>query len=317
MLSFFKEYFTFTRDQRNGIIVLLIIIALLMATPYVLPLFVKQSEVDISQFKKEIEEFEKRKSKSPERADAHDISASTLFYFDPNEISEEGWLQLGVREKIVRIILNYRAKGGKFDEKEDLKKIYGFDEQTYLRLEPYILIPEKDPEEVERETTDPFDKTVYSAKKPRFEKEFERRSTPYIPKEPEPIVVELNSADSMTLTKVRGIGPVLSKRIIKYRDRLGGFVNVNQLREVYGIDTTFLDQIISSTYVNLALIKKLNVNQASYDEIAAHPYFGKNLAKAITNYRAQHGMFKVEDDLRKIYLIDENVFVKIEPYLSF
>ncbi len=311
MLNFLKEYFSFSRGERNGIVVLLFIIVILIALPHLIEFFRQRKEIDFSQFQKEIEEFEKQQALAKEKKIKHDTSAFELFNFDPNEISEADWHRLGVAEKTARTIINYRSKGGYFDEKTDLLKIYGFDSAKYEMLEPYIVFAENN-----QDVIDPLDKSVF--KKPEEEKPKENysyeRKTGYKPNEI--IIVELNSADSATLVKVRGIGPTLSKRIIKYRDKLGGFVSVRQMMEVYGMDSTWFETMKPSLRVDSMLTSKIAINSVLQEDLEKHPYFGRNVAKAIINYRQQHGSFSGVDDLKKIYLVDEKLFQKIKPYIT-
>lgn len=128
--------------------------------------------------------------------------------------------------------------------------------------------------------------------------------------------VEINSADSAAWEALPGIGPVFAARIVKFRDKLGGFLSVEQIREVYGIqDSTF--QLISP-YLKIGTpwIHKININTATKEELKSHPYIRWQLANMIVDYRNQHGNFASLDDLKKMQLITDEVFAKIVPYLS-
>jgi len=317
MLNFLKEYFIFSRGERNGIIVLLIIIVILIFLPYFLSFLRERIEIDFSQFQKEIQEFKKQQALAQEKNNNQNSRSFELFDFDPNEITKADWKKLGVNEKIARIIMNYRKKGGVFWDKDDLLKIYGFDTAKYEILVPYIVITEDDEQSKEKYAMNPLDKPVYKKlykqkqkpkKYPRYEKK-----TEYKPKEK--IVVELNAADSLMLVGVNGIGPVLSIRIIKYRNMLGGFVNVDQIMEVYGMDSTWFQIMKPSLRVDGNQVSKIQINNITQWDLQKHPYFRKNVAKAILNYRQQHGAFTSIGDLQKIYLVDENLFQKIKPYI--
>jgi len=312
--NFFKEYFTFSRGERNGIIVLLFIIMILIALPYLLEFFRQQKEIDFSQFEKDIKEFEKQQAHAREMKVNKDTAAFEPFNFDPNELSEADWRKLGVSAKTARTIINYRSKGGFFDEKEDLLKIYGFDTAKYKTLEPYIVLAHNE----ENEEMDPFDKPVFRKKgedkKQRSNEKFsyERKTESGVQ---ENFVVELNSADTAALLKVKGIGPLLSRRIIKYREMLGGFVKVEQLMEVYGMDSLWFQTMKSSLTIDNGLVSKIAINAVTLEDLEKHPYFGRSVAKTIVNYRQQHGGFRSVDDLKKVYSIDEKLFAKIEPYI--
>lgn len=128
--------------------------------------------------------------------------------------------------------------------------------------------------------------------------------------------VEINSADSAAWEALPGIGPVLAVRIIKFRDKLGGFLSIEQVREVYGIqDSTF--QLISSYLkIGKASVHKININTASKEELKSHPYIRWQLANMIVDYRNQHGNFASLDDLKKLQQMTDEVLAKMVPYLS-
>jgi DNA uptake protein ComE-like DNA-binding protein len=128
---------------------------------------------------------------------------------------------------------------------------------------------------------------------------------------------DLNKADSAQLISIYGIGGTLSIRIIKYRNRLGGFISTVQLKEVYGLDSTVVNELVKKSFIEENFRpKSLDINLATEKELAAHPYIKYALAKAITAYRFQHGHFTSIDDLTNIAIIDDTTFEKIKPYLS-
>ena len=127
---------------------------------------------------------------------------------------------------------------------------------------------------------------------------------------------DLNNADTSQLKKIYGIGDKLSMRILKYRDVLGGFVDMDQLKEVYGLDSLVIDRLIeNSTIQNEFQPKKININTASEKQLSTHPYLNK-VAKAIISYRFQHGDFKAVEDIRNVSSLDEKSVQRIIPYLK-
>lgn len=126
----------------------------------------------------------------------------------------------------------------------------------------------------------------------------------------------INAADTNEIDNLRGVSKGLSVRIFKYRERLGGFINHKQLKEVWGMDSStylkIIEQIDTSTY----RINKININDADLDELAKHPYIGYRLAKVIVNYREQHGNFYKIEDLMKIHIMNADIFAKIERYIT-
>lgn len=226
------------------------------------------------------------------------------FNFDPNTATVAQLQELGLPQFIAERIDKYRSKGGKFRKKEDLAKIYGLYPETYERLEPYILLPSAEEAVVNTPQTELIAQPV--AEKPAA----------IVPKKPEaPARFDLNTTDTTQLKLIRGIGSAYAKRIIKFRDILGGFANAEQIRETYGLPPETADELLRYGYVGNN-IKKLKINQVSIAELR-HPYLKFVQARAIIAYREQHGSFKSIEDLKQIKIIDEATIQKIEPYLDF
>lgn len=223
---------------------------------------------------------ESQKGKAEEVLDL--VLNPEYFEFDPNTISLKEWQKLGLSKKQGDVILNYISKGGRFYKKEDLKKIYSITEEQFKNLEPYIRIDEA--------------KTVQSSSSN--------------------IIVEINSADSLQLIQVRGIGASYASRILKYRNKLGGFYNKEQLLEVYGLNQDKYNQIESSFRVDLGNIKKININQATVKELIKHPYLDYQLAKKIVEVRGFNGDFNSVEELIEFKLIEKEIFERIKYYLS-
>ena len=213
------------------------------------------------------------------------------FPFDPNSLPAQGWLELGFPERTVRIILNYRDKGGRFRKKEDLAKIYGVTEEQYQVLEPYIeisapVVPENKP----------------------FQK-FERP-------ERKPLIVDINLADTTAFIALPGIGSKLAARIIAFREKLGGFYKVEQVKEVYGLADSVFQKIRVYLVQSDAPLRKININTATEEELKAHPYIRYSLARPILAYRNTHGPFRSVEDLKNVMAVSIEIFEKVKPYLS-
>ncbi|MNE64115.1 Helix-hairpin-helix motif protein [compost metagenome] len=115
---------------------------------------------------------------------------------------------------------------------------------------------------------------------------------------------------------LKGIGPVFARRIIKYRDRLGGFYRKEQLKEVYGIDSLVYLSIERNISVDISKIKLTNINTASFNDLKRYPYLSNKQINTLLNYRKQHGLFSSVNDVKKDDIIDEDVLRRIIPYLS-
>ena len=227
-----------------------------------------------------------------------------FFPFNPNSVSVDSLMLLGVPARLAHTIQNYRVKGGKFKAKEDLKKIYGFPDSIYQRLEPFIVIPaggfKRDEDKVKISATDDSPK--------KQEKKPDRTLAAF----------DLNQADSLQLLQWKGIGPVLASRIIRFRSKLGGFVEEQQLYEVYGLDSVLVKKIIDVAFIDEGFQpEKIPVNKVSAAELAAHPYISPTQAKRLVEYRKQHGPFRSLSDFSNIHTLDPIFIKKVAPYIRF
>ena len=143
----------------------------------------------------------------------------------------------------------------------------------------------------------------------------ERSASISSPKQAKTWKVDVNSADTTALIDLPGIGSKLALRIINFREKLGGFYAIEQLKETYGLPDSTFQKIRPFLYLS-GSVKKININTANKDELKLHPYIKWNLCNAIVEYRNQHGLFKTLEDLKRIHAIDETTFSKIAPYLN-
>src|SRR5690348_17239841 len=294
--SSFKSYLSFSKRERQGIIVLLILIAGVLTAPYLFPSLPETEATDLGAFQQAVKQLgreapgvspgnnKRERSATGIKAPA----AAHLFYFDPNHLSPRGWAALGVEEKTILTIQHYLAKGGHFYTKEALQKIYGLHPEEYERLAPYIRIGPL----AQKTFAAPPNNITYN------------------------VNVEINSADTAGFILLRGIGSRLAGRIVKFRDKLGGFTTVDQIREVYGLPDSVFFGIKSHLTVNDSLLRRININTADVKILQQHPYISYNLANSIVQYRRQHGVFGGVEDIKSLALVDEEIYRKIAPYLA-
>ncbi len=128
--------------------------------------------------------------------------------------------------------------------------------------------------------------------------------------------LELNQADTLDFQQLRGIGPAYARRIVAYRERLGGFVRLDQLREVWGIDSLLFQRILPSVYLRQQKPRPLKINQADLYTLRTHPYLDYYQAKEIYLHRLKHGNFSQLQQIRRVNLMDSGTFARLEPYLS-
>ena len=220
------NFLHFNKQERNGVFVLCSIIAILFLIRWLLPLFTKEEqaiqffsikETIDTQNLKLINDSVNKNVTQKEQLIIH--SSSERFVFNPNTITTEDAIKLGLPKKTVKILIKYRSKGGKFYKPEDLKKLYGLSQSLYQELEPYILIPSN--REIKKDTVEYFANKFKSKEK---------------------VLIDLNSSDSLAIVYLKGIGPAFTKRIIKYRTLLGGFHSMSQIKEIYGMtDSMFVN----------------------------------------------------------------------------
>ncbi len=281
----------FSRSQRNGLIVLSFLMVLSFFIPKLFGLFETHNRTDFSEYEKQIDNlYKQKKTLYAKTQPKKDIK---LFKFNPNVLDEQAFYKLGLSPKQVKQILNYRDKGGKFKIKTDLAKIYAIDNNTYQKLEPYIQLPEK----IKHQTTKVKNKVKTFSKNQKVVK------------------VNICTADEKTLQTIKGIGAVFSKRIVAFRNKLGGFYSKNQLKEVYGISPEIFQKIEPQVFVE-GKVTKLNVNFSTAGELSKHPYISKKLGKQIAKERSINGAYKSLDDFIKRINIFSDELEKLKPYIE-
>jgi len=310
------EYLSFTRKERAGITVIFLLIILCVTLPFLFPLFIHEKPVDHTAFEKEIaalniQEQDSSGNYSTRNFDENNFAQyqsytknnytknpkGELFYFDPNTLTAAGWVKLGVREKTANTIRNYISKGGRFNKPEDIGRIWGLHEDEVKRLLPYVNIAEK-----------PLNKPVTAASPPAFNT-YEKPTFTIAS-------IEINEADTTAFKALPGIGTKLAGRIVAFREKLGGFYKVDQVAETFALPDSVFRKIKDKLVINNTRVKKININSATADELKVHPYIRYNMANAIVQYRTLHGQFANLDDLKKIMIITDDVYLKITPYLT-
>ena len=296
----FREYLSFHKSERRGVYLLLGVLVSLIFFNVYQRVFWKSSweEIELKYGPAIVEFSDLQDSLSENSSSPKPWIPSTIEYFefDPNTLDSTGWVSLGFSPKQTVAILKYRDAGAVVRKPEDVKKLFVVDESKYADLEPYISI-----------------KPLPEKAQPT--KIFEDRGA-YKQESFEPIIVELNSADTAQLKKLYGIGPSFAKRIVKYRDLLGGYVVKEQVLEVYGMDSARYLPLEESLLVDTTYRTRININTADFKTLLRHPYLNKNQVKAIVNYRKQHGDFRSISELRKIHLISLEDLEKLNSYLS-
>lgn len=229
-----------------------------------------------------------------------------LFRFDPNTADSTQLLRLGLAPWMVRNIYRYRAKGGVFRQKSDFARVYGLTRGQYRALEPYIVIgSDYQPAYSEAAKDKPAKGYADSAQS--------HRQYNYQQKLREGESVSLNTADTSALKRIPGIGSYFARRIVSYRERLGGFDRAEQLLEIEG----FPERALRYIKVDVGGISKLHVNKMTLSQLRRHPYINYYQAKSIVDYRRLHGPLH---SLGQLHLLNEftgDDLKRLEPYVDF
>lgn len=210
------------------------------------------------------------------------ISDKKPILIDPNTASKEELLEVGVPEFAANNWVKFVNAGAKIYEKSDLEKIYGLTPESINSINAKMLYPNK-PARFKKPTLMSFD---------------------------------INEADAFEFSAIPGIGKILSERIVKFRDKLGGFHSPDQLKEVYGIVDSVIENHLEYLEINTE-VKMININSGTIKDLSSHPYCNWRAAEIIVNYRKQHGAFSKPEELNEIRAFEKKWVLKISPYLSF
>lgn len=308
MIQKIKDFFEFGKSEFRGIVALMIILFALIAVNIAISDISKDQGNPDDRFKQEVTAFELRqrilsdsiaatkpKWGSHERSEVSffGVDKSVMknelnpFPFNPNNLPAELWQKMGLTEKQIKSIKNFESKGGKFKTKEDFKKMYAISAEEYSILEPFITIP-----------VDTSHK--YFPKKVKFANQS----------------VELNTADSLDLQKIPGLGVGLSRRIVNQRAKLGGFYSLHQLEEIFGIDSARYAKITPYLTLNTARVQKININTADVKTLVSHPYLDLYMAKSIVVHRKKIGHYTSISQIKQAALIYDELYEKLAPYLT-
>ena len=317
MKEWLKDYFSFTKKERTGAIVLsILIIAIFIAPNFFRQYYTGPDETELKLIRSEIglikqPNKDSSEEKNPEQYTAREkynnpesAISEKLFRFDPNTLSIDGWKKLGVKEKVIQTIRHYIDKGGKFRRAKDLKRIYGLKPEQADRLILFVEIKNPVVEDSFEKKEKSFRKDIIPDKPNKF-REYKKT------------IIDINLADTTAWIDLPGIGSKLAARIINFREKLGGFYSIDQVGETFGLADSVFQKIKSRLQISAMGVKQIEINKASFDELKQHPYIRWNIAQAIVRYREQHGPFIAIADLSQINIIDNELLRKIKPYLIF
>lgn len=290
MKKIIKDYLQFSKKERIGLTLLLLLLGLFLYLPSWINPRIPPLQHSDTAWLKELEYVEMKTSqKVPATFSNKALPKPTYFYFDPNTATTNQLLALGLTPKNAQTILRYRNKGGQFRLPDDFLKIWGIDPAVAKALIPFIRIQlQRGPSQYPVVKKNSGYNPTYSPKK--------------IP------IIDINAASLEEWESLPGIGPVLAKRIIKYREKLGGFTELDDIQKTYGISDSLFEQI--QAFLQLSNTGKPSINKASA-AMLQKAGVSPAIAVAIVEYRKQYGLFDSLEDLKKIVFIQPAQFQEL------
>lgn len=283
--------FYISKRNKRGIYSVLFIALLVVFTPRILLFFIPKEKFVINEEDIVYLENSAEKSKKAQSYYQYEKKGSKFkrpkSKFDPNDYSLSDWIDLGLSEKQAKVILKFTERG--IYSNEQLERIFVLPPQLFALIKDSTIFKE-------RESNKEFDQSTKPVKKR--------------------VLIEFNSATQEELESIPGIGSFFAKNIIKYRDRLGGFVRKEQLLEVWKLDIDKYSSIEEYVEIDPSKVNKIKLNSVNAEEMKDHPYMNWNIANSIVKIRQQLSGFKKIDDIKQSVLIDEELFEKLKPYLS-
>lgn len=247
------------------------------------PILVSYKEIDKGISGIELKRYSSSNKKYTKKSIKYKLPSNK---FDPNNYKMEDWMALGLSEKQANVVVRFAQRG--IYSNDQLKQIFVIDENLFDLIKDSTYYPQ-------RTNSYPKNSTYQN-------KEFQK--------------IELNSATVEELDKLPGIGEYFAKKIIDYREKLGGYVNKEQLLEIYHFDTEKLDKISDRIGIDRENIRKININTCTVDELRIHPYVGWNVANSIVKMRTKFKNYTTFDQLLESELISDELLEKLLPYLT-
>lgn len=294
-------YFLLTGEQWLGVAVLLVLVigTLVAVKHFQLPEEEMAGWVNDST-KAQFADYQERQDsiRKAQWRKRSDTIVIRMQAFDPNVADSSTLVHLGFKPWQAKNMLKYRAAGGRYRKPEDLKRLYGMTDSMYLALVPYITIAQVENDSVLADTLGLDSLPVWTS---------EKKDT----------LINLRTADTTELKMIRGIGSYRARQIVGYRERLGGFVRVEQVKEILGMESTEVDSILAHLWIDSVAVEQMNVNTIGVQRLSRHPYLRFEQAKAIYELRRRKIRLDSIQQLQAIDCISGETLEKIAPYLNF
>jgi DNA uptake protein ComE-like DNA-binding protein len=273
-----RRYFNFSKEQQKGILSLFFIIIVLQLVYY----WVDFSPV--SKVNPEKQKWLSLESQIDSMENHLKDEVPKIYPFNPNFITDYKGYKLGMSVVELDRLHAFRKDNKYVNSAEEFQNITGVSDSLLAVISPYFKFPDW----VKNKPTSKL--LAFSNMNPKV-----------FSKKEKIVVKDINQATQEDLIKIYGIGDAISMRILKFKESLGGFVSMDQMKEVWGLSPEVIQSLNANFKVGaLSNIKKIDINNASMKELAQFPYFKYNLAREIVIYRSMHGDIKNVADLTKI-----------------
>ena len=313
MRNYIKEFFYLQRDDRRAVLTLLALAVVALSLIFWLGESSSPSPTakETNSREKANREYANGRTSSAEKYYKVEEVKAERFPFDPNTADSTQLLRLGLAPWQVRSIYRYRAKGGIFRQPSDFARLYGLTRKQYRELRPYIRIspdylPAADYYAPRRTGNNARTVDSSATKAPRYTYTARHKLRPGEH-------IAINSADTTQLQKIPGIGSAYARMIIRYRERLGGFITMAQVLESGPVPESALRYIT----IDATQVRKLNINKLSLNQLRRHPYINFYQAKAICEYRRLHGPLHSLEELRFSPDFPPAQIERLQPYVTF
>lgn len=337
----FKDIFYLQKKDRQALLTLLAIMIVCVSLTFLI-----QEKPEDAPVTSQLDSTNSNQEKDASSAKIHHASKShplyskeegmvhELFPFDPNTASAEDFERLGLESWQARSIIRFREKGGIFSRPSDFARVYGITKRTYEVLLPFIQIADD-----YKPAADFYGKEGYGRSRRRYTPYYNDREERYrryaqdntSPSEgkaesktgtkvysyPHKLRanehIEINGADTTLLMKIPGIGSYYASRIVRYRERLGGFASAQQLEEIDGLP----ESAIAYIKIDNQQIRKMNLNKLTLNQLKKHPYLNFYQAKEICDYRRLKGPLHSIEDLKLLKDFPPDEIDRLKPYICF
>ena len=287
----YEDPFVISKRSKRGLLVLILASLGLIFFPRVYMFFQKEEALVINS--EQIAEFERTHKKFEKRNYSNYYSKKKKYKapdskFNPNTYTLSDWINLGLSEKQSVVILKFTSRG--IYNEEDLKRIFVIPEVLFELIRDSVVYPERIQNTPNQES---------------FKKQAKQIN-----------LINLNTADTTEFMKIYGIGAFYAKQIIRYREKLGGYLTKEQLFEVWKMTPEAYEKIKDHVFISEKDVKRININSVTIEELKVHPYLKWNQANSIVKMRIQRNGFKNIEEIKESVLIDSETYEKLFPYLS-